>query len=543
MSGPLAVVDQAPQVRALFARFNQVNDPLVSEFTESIPEKFASAVGHVASQKILASDFVLHNRAMLKPFIKKFHSESGTLADRVRGSIELLDDPATRMVVSTHQPNLFAYGGVFKKIVLLETLKDSVEELGTDVKVVNLFLVVDHDFVDESWVRLAQLPSMQHSSGIMELRLPVGESKRWQMISNMPVPSQTVVHNWKRQVKSWIKKSAAGADKNMLVDNLEQFWQHVEASHARARSYADLNSFLMSRVVNETWNYSTLFVRLSEISTVFENGFTFLISNSGMYSDALRSAENMFMSRGIDTGVSSSSHLHAPVWVHCKCGSKASAKIARKSNDLVLAGPCMSCKKKLELNLGNQDNLDLGKVVHDLSPRAIPIPLLLARDLGISCYASGTGGIGYLVDGSVVSKKLGLDLPLVLVWHSRDTYNGIGQSEAAALMPAQDIDLYLQSLEKQNVEYEERIRPLLSKRAEKIRAGEPAGELLSQLFELKEAQRRIRQQKSMAEKIRNAVNLSPCFIDYAVNFGMAKTEQAWRNHLIGDGGLASPVVL
>jgi hypothetical protein len=130
----------------------------------------------------------------------------------------------------------------------------------------------------------------------------------------------------------------------------------------------------------------------------------------------------------------------------------------------------------------------------------------------------------------------------VLVWPSRDVYQGIGQAEAAASMPAQDVDLYLQSLEKQNAGYEERIRPLLSKRVEKIRAGEPAGELLSQLFELKEAQRKIRQQKSMAEKIRNVISLSPCFIDYAVNFGMARTEQAWRDHLSKDGGFSSPVV-
>ncbi|HEU4605283.1 MAG TPA: hypothetical protein VFS46_03505 [Nitrososphaera sp.] len=541
MPGPLAVVDRSPQVRALFARFDQVNDPLVSEFTASIPEKFADAVGRVASQKMLASDFVLRNRVMLKSFIKKFHSEAGTLTNRVRSSIELLDDPTTKIVVSTHQPNLFAYGGVFKKIVLLETLKNSIEGRDKDAKVVNLFLVVDHDFVDESWVRLAQLPGMQHSSGIMELRMPISESKRWQRVSSVPVPGQAVVHNWKRQVKSWIKKSAADADKNALVDNLEQFWQHVEASHSRAKSYADMNSFLMSRVVNETWNYSALFVRLSEISAVFENGFTFLISNSGIYSDALRRAENMFMSRGIDTGVSSSSHLHAPVWVHCSCGSKASAKIAKKNNDLVLAGPCMSCKKDIELYLGNPDNLDLGRAVHDLSPRAIPIPLLLARDLGISCYASGTGGIGYLIDGSIVSKKLGLELPLVLAWPSRDAYRGIGQAEAAASMPAENIDVYLQSLEKQNAEYEEKIRPLLSQRAEKAKAGEPVDGLLSRLFELKEGQRRVRQQISTAEKIRNAVSLSPCFIDYAVNFGMAGTEQAWRNHLTRNGDLASPV--
>ena len=127
MSEPLAVVDKSPQVEALFAKFDKVNDPLVSEFTRSVPEKFADAVERVASKKILASDFVLRNRVMLKSFIRKFHLEAGTLTDKVGESIELLDDPTTKIAVSTHQPNLFAYGGVFKKIVMLETLKRAIE--------------------------------------------------------------------------------------------------------------------------------------------------------------------------------------------------------------------------------------------------------------------------------------------------------------------------------------------------------------------------------------------------------------------------------
>lgn len=542
MSEPLTVVNKAPQVRALFAKFSRVKNPVVSEFTESIPEKFGDATNSVQSQKFLASDFVLHNRLMLKSFISKFHIEAGTLTGKVRNNIELLDDPTAKIIVSTHQPNLFAYGGVFKKIVMLETLKRVMEERNRDARIVNLFLVVDHDFVDESWMRLAQLPSIQHSSGIMELRMPVSESKRWLRVSQMPLPSQTIVHGWKRQVKSWIKKSAGvEADRNALLDNLEQLWQHVEASHAGAKSYADLNSFLMSRVVNETWDYSTLFVRLSEISKVFEDGFTFLLSNSDIYSDALRQAENMFMSEGIDTGVSPSSYLQAPLWIHCSCGSKASAKISNGSS-MILAGSCMSCKKEIEMSIGNPDDLDISKFVNQLSPRAIPIPLLLARDLGISCYASGTGGIGYLMDGSLVSKKIGLSMPLVLVWPSRDAYRGIGQTEAAACMPAEDINQHLQLLERQNREYQEKVKPLLLQRAEKARSGEPLDDLLPEIFKLKEAQRRIRQQISIAEKIKNAIVLSPCFIDYAVNFGMVKTERTWRSHLISNGSLAAPVI-
>jgi hypothetical protein len=109
-------------------------------------------------------------------------------------------------------------------------------------------------------------------------------------------------------------------------------------------------------------------------------------------------------------------------------------------------------------------------------------------------------------------------------------------------MPAENIDQYLESLEKQNAGYEEKIRPLLSQRAEKMRSGEPVDTLLSQLFELKEAQRRIRQQIAIAEKISNIANLSPCFIDHAANFGTARTEQIWREHLLRDASLAAPVL-
>ena len=546
MTSPIAVVDKSPQVRSLFDKFDRVNDPVVSDFTASIPEKFAEAVDKVVSHKALASDYIMHNRAILKSFIRKFHLEAGTLTADVENSIASLSDPTAKILVSTHQPNLFAYGGIFKKIVLLETLKNIAEKRDRSNKTVNLFLIVDHDFVDESWIRLAQLPSMQHSSGVMELRLPVSESKRWQMVCNVPVPLRTLIDNWKHQIKSWINMCNIDVDKKLLLNNLNRFWNHVETSHSRAKSYADLNSFIMSKVVNEEWNYSTLFVRLSEISSVFENGFTFLVSNFGIYSDALRRAESMFLNHNIDTGVSSASHLQAPVWVHChNCGSKASSKLTKNFGRLTLAGSCISCKKELELDLGNADNIDLAKAVKHLSPRAIPIPLLLSRDLGISCYVSGTGGIGYLIDGSIVSKKLGLVLPLVLVWPSKDIYTGIGQADALKSMQTAMIDNiheHLQSLSMQNRRYAERIKPLLDARVKKIKAKETLEELLAKLFDLKEEQRKIRLQIKIAERIHNALSISPCIIDYAINFGIVEVERKWRAHLVENGNLASPIL-
>ena len=115
------------------------------------------------------------------------------------------------------------------------------------------------------------------------------------------------------QIYSWVRNSFSSvyskSDKSMILDNFEHFWRNVEESYSRSKSYSDFNSFLMSQLVNAEWGYDTLFVRLSEMSTVFEDGFKYLISNFMKYSDVLSKTENMFFRCGIDTGVSPTSYL------------------------------------------------------------------------------------------------------------------------------------------------------------------------------------------------------------------------------------------
>jgi hypothetical protein len=330
----------------------------------------------------------------------------------------------------------------------------------------------------------------------------------------------------------------------------------VELSYQKARSYSDFNSFLMSQIVNKVWGYDTLFVRLTDISSVFEDGFKYLISNFNVYSDALRKAEGMFLRYGIDTGVSSSSYLNAPVWVHCKCGSKAPVKIYNKQvlegteeQEITLKGICISCKNDVHVNLGKKYTMDLLKeqVIHRLSPRAIPILLLLCRDLGITCYASGTGGsMDYAVVGSIVFKELSVNIPLTVIWPSKDIYYGIGQSEALELVQLtkqSDIAPYLESLKQKDAEYRNKIIPIIAERNHRIKSGGSIQTLLKDLFILKEEQRTIRRIIKMTQKVKNAINMSPCFVDYAVNFGVANTEIQWRENLLNNSNLASPLVM
>jgi hypothetical protein len=545
MSGSTAaVVNQSPQIRALFSRFDKLGDPSIQDFASSVPERLGEIVTLVSSQNLLVSDFVLRNRMKMKSLAEKFHREADTLTAPVQEAIQFLDDPTAKIVVSTHQPNLFAYGGVFKKIVMLENVKNESIRLRAG-KIVNLFLLVDHDFADETWMRIAQLPSINHSEGIMELRMPVSNSKRWLMVCNMPLAGKSIVNNWKHQVKSWIRSCSGSQLERRKESNshFEEFWQQVvEASYSRAKTYSDFNAFISSKLVNHAWGYGTVFVRLSELAQVFEDGFTFLLSNFGLYSDALRGIEQKMMNKGIDTGVGPSAYQNAPVWIHCPCGSKASAKLVRENRAVTLAGSCMSCKKILELGLGRQDDLDLSKAIKLLSPRAIPIPLLLSRDLGISCYASGTGGIGYLLDGSIVAKRLSLKFPYVAVWTSKDRYAGIAQHQASEVnLEIGAIDSELETLEKLSEEYREKIVPMLASRDNLAADSRSFGRILPEIFALKEQQRQVRKRISFLTRARNALTLDPCIIDYVANFGMKRTERIWTDHLVHDGRLAAPV--
>jgi hypothetical protein len=534
--------DKSSIISPLLPKAELANEPEVLDLIKSLPQTFREAEKLLSSNDSEVDDNILQNRIRLATFIHKFHSEADTLDDNIRKQLVLLNDPATKVFVSSHQPNLFAYGGIFKKVVLLETLKRTIENYKQE-KIINLFVVIDHDFIDEIWMRRAQLPSFHHSSGLLQLRFSVNPSKKWQMVCNIPRQGETTLYNWKREIVSWIKKSSSSpSHREKMLDNLNRFWEVVEIAYSKARSYSDFNSFLMSKIINSIWGYNTLFVRLSEISQVLTNGFEFLISNLGTYTDVLSRTEQALLSHGISSGVSSTSFNKAPLWLHCKCGSKAPISLSTEGK-LSFKGSCISCRKELALNLHDPSIPDLSKVISYMSPRAIAIPLLLSRDLQISCYCSGKGGLGYLVDANMISKHLGIRWPLILFWSSKDVYHGMAQNQAldAIHIEVPEAEMRLQELHSKNNEYRSKILALVIKRKKLANANSSLRSILEDLFQLKEEQRRIRREIEIIEKATKIFSLSPCIVDYAVNFGMVDTEKQWCRHLLGNGNLSSPV--
>jgi hypothetical protein len=541
------------QVSALFSKFGNIENPIVSGYISSIPNSLTEALNILLSSKFTenysATDYTLANRKQLGQFIRQFHSQADTINSNIIDSINLLDDPSSKILVSIHQPNLFAYGGVYKKIILLETLRTMAESASPDAKLINLFLIVDHDFLEDMWIRMAQLPSIRHRNGILEVRAPINNSKRWQMVCSSVPPPRNILDSWKRQVKLWIKNTSTKTiDESILLRNFDQVWNEVEDAYAKSKSLADFNVFFQSKVVNKIWGYKTLFVRLSDISSVFAKGFDFLISNYDRYSAAVEKAERYFIQHNINTGVSSTAYLNAPVWIHCKCGSKASAKVLKYDKDTLIRGNCMSCKSDLQIGFENTQDLKFKEdVIQKISPRAIPILLLLSRELGIGCYASGTGGsVGYSIVGSLIFDKLSIKIPMTVVWPSEDRYVGFGQSEALeAVQMKSKVEVvdYLQKLRTEDRSKMKEIEPLLLERNQLIEKGKPIGGVLSRLFMVKEQQRKIHSMIKFVEKAKNALQLKPCFLDYGINFGVRDIELQWRQNLIDNDNLMLPSVL
>jgi hypothetical protein len=546
--------EQAPlQIKTLFSKYRGVENPTITEYISSVPDTLSEAVDIINStwfnESFSATDYTLTNREHLAEYVRRFHTAANTLTTAVNSAIGLLSDPSSKLLVSIHQPNLFAYGGVYKKIVLLETLKDIAESKKSNSKLVNLFLIVDHDFLDDVWMRTAQLPSIRNKGGVLEIRTPVSNTKRWQMVCNTPPPHKQILESWRKQLKLWIKNAATNNfDKSVLLRNFEALWTDVEGAFIRSKSYSDFNAFFQSRVVNGIWGYKTLFVRLSDISPVFDKGFEFLLSGYDKYSSAVEKAEKYFLERNISTGVSSTAYLNAPVWIHCKCGSKASAKVREDKVGVILRGKCMSCKSDLQIDFENTKGLKLSKeVIHKVSPRAIPILLLLSKELGIGCYASGTGGsVGYTIVGSLIFKELSIKMPLTVVWPADDMYVGLGQSEALEylqLRQRSDVIDYLRTLRAEDFAMSREIRPMLEERNLLVSEGQPIDEILSKLFKLKERQRKIHSMIKVVEKVRNSLQIKPCFLDYGINFGVKNTEANWRNNLIKNNNLMLPLHL
>lgn len=542
-------MDENTRFKSLFSKYLKINNSNLNNFILSIPSNFDNVIKalneYPNSQN---SENISINRKNLRHAITSFHQKAGTLTFKVNSQLNLLEENNPKIIVAIHQPNLFAYSGVFKKIVMMETISKYMPNSDLSLP---LFIIIDHDFMDDSWVHVAKLPSIRNTSGIFDIRYPMNDSKRWKLICKTDPPTHALVKYWEDQIYCWIKndKSLTKEQVKMLFDNLDSFWEIVEDSLSISNNYSEFNSIIMSKLINNVWNYKTLFVNLSELYQTFRQGYNFLISHHETYLHSLESSELFFKKHHIFKGISSNSSKYSPLWLHCSCGGKGYS-IVNKDNDgeIDLLGKCISCKKSLVLNVGKQNKIDIPQDrLNEVSPRAIPILLLLSRELQVSGYVAGTGGsLGYTMIGKKVFDDLKIKMPLLLLWAANDIYTGFAQREALNLLQEnniKEISNFLIDAQKKNKKYKDKIKPLISKRNQIYENNDSLSRLLNELFYLKNEQRKLKALIKTAEKSNNVLTLKPCIIDYIVNFGMEKISNEWSNSLVKNKDFTTPVIM
>jgi hypothetical protein len=546
----VATIDGDSKLSAIFSRYLNSADSDISRFVQSIPSKFDEAVNVLSKNPVPEIDeFVGSNRELLRKVITNFHTKAGTLNEKTINQIDSLSDKKLKIIVGIHQPNLFAFSGVFKKIVLLESLANHSKR--ENYTIVPLFLIVDHDFMDDKWMHIAKLPSIRSSTGVLDLRYPINDSKRWKISSMTDAPTRSLINYWENQIYNWIKnnKDLSKTEVKALYDRFQKFWNIVEEAFLLSDTYSEFNSIIMSKIVNNIWDYKTLFVNLSDLSRVFQRGYNFLLSENDSYLKSLEKSETYFRDHGIFTGVSANLNKHSPLWLHCDCGSKASSKISTKENgEILLIGKCISCKKNLTLSIGTSRKVSIPEnKINMVSPRAIPILLLLSRELAISGYISGTGGsIGYTIVGKRVFDELQIRLPIMMLWAGNDVYTGIAQREASKYLEENGISNmseFFIEIARKNDELRKKIEPLILRRNEIYKNKDQLESLLNNLFYYKQEQRKIKDIIKNVQKSKNALKLKSCIIDYAVNMGIEHIEQEWSHKLVENNDLVKPVLL
>lgn len=497
---------------------------------------------------------VHEKRMMLSEWVRKFHRESKTLTDSVEESIGRLEDDSCLLIMTAHQPNLFPYAGVLRKATLSHVLGKRLSDI-LGLPVIDFFGIADQDFADDRWVRSTLLPDVERRGGTFDLRF---DTPRKIMLNKVKLPRDKL-EDWRKETEKWLSgklTSISRTSKILEIEytnrkdfsqrNLEEFWTLVESAHTDADNYADFNSFIMSRIVNEVWRYGTVFSRFSECQQLFKEEFCFLLSRFEDYSDCIsqRKAPALEME--------ANEHELIPFWYHCDCGSKVRLKAELQDESLSGSGRCIHCGRVHTLDFGSTRDPDISKISDRISARAISMPLIFFPGLETCCYIGGVAGRGYLQRTWHAAQNLGILFPPVAVWRPSDVYLGLGQLEALLMLRKitgtfdfSRLPATITKLRKEISTAKKALVKLKLRRSSLNIKGLSSEVNTSERDQLPFSQNKVAmtaerlsllsRDLKLLENVEAIRKMHPSILDYAVNIGLKSTSDQWITFLRQEG--------
>jgi hypothetical protein len=534
---------------------------------ENLEELTAACINFYFKLRLEHSQEVVERRKQLASWVRNFHQKCGTLTSDVEASIKNLEESSCLVLMTAHQPNLFAYSGVLRKASLNHVLARKLSEK-LKVPVVSFFGVADQDFTDDRWVKTAQLPDVERSDGLVELRYNLAEKM---MLNKVGKPSKKILDNWHNEIVNWIdrqnsiiKRGCSSPNlelahkKAELLQNFDDLWTQIQNAYDNAENYSDFNAFVMSRIVNEVWGYDTLFSRFSECQRIFEKEFSHLLMEFDNYSHYIK--EVSISESKLNGGVFDQEFETIPFWYHCGCGSKARLTAELKSGSLIGRGSCLRCGREYTFDFQSKNDPQIYGIVSQISARSLSMPLIFFHGLKVACYVGGVGGQEYLIQAKHVANRLGLSFCPVIIWRPRDSYFGIGQLSAlmyfkriSGMSDLSQYETIKDAYKKKVAEIDEKIKEIELHKANIIANPElKKEEQIKTLKDLASKQNDIRRATQypvlmrdlkLLENVANVMSLRPCIVDYGVNIGLKQTSEQWLSYLTEANDLSSDVNL
>lgn len=496
-----------------------------------------NSTANLASHHFEARQGIARFAQMYKKKLEKTVEDISVL-DQLATKIDALaEDSKAIVLMSAHQPNLFPYSGVMRKIALLKYLHDALNSKSQfDANVICFFGIADHDFVHNKWVRSAEIDSPTRKEGVLRLNIKVDKKDLYLPSNKIPKPSANLLQEWKSQVSNWISENSsvakiharengiqiANEPLSITMSNFISFWKLVERVYDVAENLAEFNSLLLASVTLDIWKMPLLFANFSDCFTLFGTQYRWFIERNEEIRSIIENKETTLRTSGVDSGLSEDYGEASPLWMKCECGSKYKFDMISGT----AYGKCMRCKKEITVSYHDLA-IDAANNPSKFEPRSIFMPIAFSQAFGMSCYIGGIGGLGYLLHSKEIAEKFSIMLPPTPFWYSKDEYQSIQslatQHEIARIRHSYPIfrtggrielshnEMY--ALFKQSSENNEIPRSSTRERdlqlLERISDRETAG--------------------------------NSCMIDYAVNISLKSSFDQWISFLGVDGRLLVPV--
>ena len=451
------------------------------------------------------NDKQIHNLERVKSLSQGFHMDAGTL-DPVKDLLDEVVSGETVVLESGHQPNFLPHSGTWKKIYLLDLIAGKLREQGKSV--LPLFGFADLNISTPSLLYKNKVPAFT-KDGCMKIGFQIKGEDRSKPFCLVDKPSRGEWDKELGKLRDFYLENARLSGVT-VKGNLDEMFSVLDECYGRANNFADLNSFIYSKVCNKVWGLNVLFYRYSDVQreSVFVDE-AYRVYNSvdeynRLYNEAVDSL-GVGLSR-VDSG-------SYPFWFHCDCGIKIPLRRDMK---------CLSCGREYSLGL---DESDIRTVFHRLDYSAVCRDLVYAEGLGTSLFLSGSGGsLRYGQVSDYVGGKLGFHRPVTLGVGGRDYYLGVVHQRVLREFTGL-FDLSMDDLLDETV-LESRIKEVFSETRECLEGnpGEEAkyrGRLVSYSNQL-----------SMINKV---FGLVPSVLDLFVYLGLGGVSERW-------GGLSDSLV-